>query len=118
MTGQEFIAFFDDKFYELHFHLPGVSPWKEICHEIIIISIYYGVCKQLICHGFRVRDNGKRMTAEKVGQIFKPFFTDKNCGTGLGLAISRNIIEHHRGTIAVESKEGEGTTFTIVLPGS
>ena len=65
-----------------------------------------------------VRDNGKGMTAEKVGQIFKPFFTDKNRGTGLGLAISRNIIEHHRGTIAVESKEGEGTTFTIVLPGS
>ena len=63
-----------------------------------------------------VRDNGKGMSAEKVGQIFKPFFTDKNRGTGLGLAISRNIIEHHHGTIAVESKEGEGTLFTIVLP--
>ena len=64
-----------------------------------------------------VRDNGKGMSAEKVGQIFKPFFTDKNRGTGLGLAISRNIIENHHGVIAVESKEGEGTTFTIVLPG-
>ena len=65
-----------------------------------------------------VRDNGKGMSAEKAGQIFKPFFTDKNRGTGLGLAISRNIIEHHHGTIAVKSKEGEGTTFTIVLPGA
>ncbi len=64
-----------------------------------------------------VRDNGKGMSAEKAEQIFKPFFSDKNRGTGLGLAISRNIIEHHHGTIAVESKEGEGTTFTIVLPG-
>jgi len=64
-----------------------------------------------------IRDNGKGMSAEKIEQIFRPFFTDKNRGTGLGLAISRNIIEQHHGTIAVESKEGEGTTFTIVLPG-
>jgi two-component system, NtrC family, sensor histidine kinase HydH len=64
-----------------------------------------------------VRDNGKGMSAEKLEQIFNPFFTDKNRGTGLGLAISRNIIEHHHGTIVVESIEGEGTTFTIVLPG-
>ncbi|MDD3813044.1 MAG: ATP-binding protein [Desulfocapsaceae bacterium] len=63
-----------------------------------------------------VRDNGKGMSAEKVEQIFKPFFSDKNRGTGLGLAISRNIIEHHHGSIGVESKEGEGTTFTIILP--
>lgn len=63
-----------------------------------------------------IRDNGKGMSAEKAEQIFKPFFTDKNRGTGLGLAISRNIIEHHHGTISVESKEGEGSIFTIVLP--
>jgi signal transduction histidine kinase len=63
-----------------------------------------------------VRDNGKGMPADKVEQIFKPFFTDKNRGTGLGLAISRNNIEQHHGTIAVESREGEGTMFTIVLP--
>jgi signal transduction histidine kinase len=63
-----------------------------------------------------IRDNGKGMSAEMTEQIFKPFFTDKNRGTGLGLAISRTIIEHHHGTISVESKEGEGTIFTIVLP--
>jgi signal transduction histidine kinase len=63
-----------------------------------------------------VRDNGKGMSADKAQQIFKPFFTDKNRGTGLGLAISRNNIEQHHGTIAVESREGEGTMFTIVLP--
>ena len=63
-----------------------------------------------------VRDNGKGMSAEMTEQIFKPFFTNKNRGTGLGLAISRNIIEHHHGTIGVESKEGEGTKFTIFLP--
>jgi signal transduction histidine kinase len=63
-----------------------------------------------------IRDNGTGMSAETAEQIFDPFFSDKSRGTGLGLAISRNIIEQHHGTIAVESKEGEGSTFTIVLP--
>jgi two-component system, NtrC family, sensor histidine kinase HydH len=63
-----------------------------------------------------IRDSGKGMSAEKLEHIFEPFFSDKNRGTGLGLAITRNIIEQHRGTIGVESKEGLGTTFTIVLP--
>ena len=63
-----------------------------------------------------IRDNGIGMSSEKVEQIFKPFFTDKNKGTGLGLAITRTIIDSHNGEIVVQSKEGEGTTFTITLP--
>ncbi|MGB3211876.1 MAG: ATP-binding protein [Desulforhopalus sp.] len=63
-----------------------------------------------------VRDTGIGMSAEKITQIFKPFFTDKNKGTGLGLAITKTIIENHNGEIAVESEEGEGTTITISLP--
>jgi signal transduction histidine kinase len=63
-----------------------------------------------------IRDTGKGMSPEKAEQIFEPFFSDKNRGTGLGLAITRNIIEQHHGIISVESREGEGTTFTIVLP--
>lgn len=63
-----------------------------------------------------IQDSGMGMSEEKVTEIFKPFFTDKNKGTGLGLAITRNIIEQHHGTISVNSKENEGTTFTITLP--
>jgi len=63
-----------------------------------------------------IRDSGKGMSAEKLEHIFEPFFSDKNRGTGLGLAITRNIIEQHHGSVSVESKEGLGTTFTIVLP--
>lgn len=66
----------------------------------------------------RVADNGIGMNEEKITQIFTPFFTDKNRGTGLGLAIAKNIIDKHQGRIEVESREGEGSTFVITLPGS
>jgi len=63
-----------------------------------------------------VTDTGEGMSLEKQGHIFTPFYTDKNRGTGLGLAIAKNIVDSHQGTITVDSKEGEGTTFTIALP--
>jgi len=63
-----------------------------------------------------VTDTGEGMSLEKQGHIFTPFYTDKNRGTGLGLAIVKNIVDSHQGTISVDSKEGEGTTFTIALP--
>ncbi len=62
-----------------------------------------------------VSDTGIGMSEEKLEQIFTPFFTDKNRGTGLGLAITRNIVEKHGGTIDVQSVEGAGTTFTVIL---
>jgi signal transduction histidine kinase len=63
-----------------------------------------------------ISDTGMGMNEEKRQKIFTPFYTDKNRGTGLGLAIVKNIIDSHHGTIEVQSEEGEGTTFTIVLP--
>jgi signal transduction histidine kinase len=62
-----------------------------------------------------ITDTGKGMPEELMEQIFTPFFTDKNRGTGLGLSISKNIIEKHGGSITVRSREGMGTTFTIIL---
>ena len=62
-----------------------------------------------------ISDTGVGMSAEKMEQIFTPFFTDKNRGTGLGLSISRNIVEKHGGSITVKSREGEGATFTVIL---
>lgn len=62
-----------------------------------------------------ITDTGEGMSEEVCRQIFKPFFTNKRKGTGLGLAIARGIIEKHKATIAVSSKEGAGSTFTIVM---
>ena len=63
-----------------------------------------------------ISDKGKGMSRENRGRVFEPFFTTKSGGNGLGLAIVYRIIEAHSGLIQVESRSGEGTTFTIHLP--
>jgi nitrogen-specific signal transduction histidine kinase len=63
-----------------------------------------------------VIDTGRGIPESDLSRIFDPFFTSKESGTGLGLAITHGIIEQHDGSIEVESKEGEGTTFRILLP--
>ncbi len=61
-------------------------------------------------------DNGVGIPAESLGRIFEPYHTTKARGTGLGLMIVQRIIQEHGGEIAVSSKEGEGTCFSITLP--
>jgi PAS domain S-box-containing protein len=66
-------------------------------------------------------DSGVGIPPENLPKIYDPFFTTKQIGqgTGLGLAVSYGIIQDHGGRIAVESRPGEGTCFTItLLPGS
>ena len=66
----------------------------------------------------RVSDNGYGISEASMKRIFEPFFTTKKGGkgTGLGLAIAEQVVEAHHGSIAVESKEGEGTTFFVEFP--
>jgi two-component system NtrC family sensor kinase len=63
-----------------------------------------------------VSDNGSGISQKHLDKIFDPFFTTKEHGTGLGLDITHGIIEQHDGMIAVESKEGKGTTFLVRIP--
>jgi signal transduction histidine kinase len=64
----------------------------------------------------RLSDNGPGIPAPIQGEVFQPFFTTKEEGTGLGLSIASQIIEQHGGFLDLVSKEGEGSTFVIVLP--
>ncbi|MDR7400916.1 MAG: ATP-binding protein [Armatimonadota bacterium] len=69
-----------------------------------------------------VSDTGRGIPAEDLPHVFERFYradrsrTRGSGGTGLGLAIARHIVEAHGGRIAVRSRPGEGTTFTVVLP--
>ncbi|HSQ78097.1 MAG TPA: ATP-binding protein, partial [Nitrospirota bacterium] len=63
-----------------------------------------------------IADTGQGISREHLAKIFDPFFTTKIGGTGLGLAIAYRIIEDHGGTIAVETEEGKGTKFRILIP--
>ena len=65
---------------------------------------------------FQIQDTGPGITEADIPYIFDPFFTTKKTGTGLGLAVTHRIIEEHKGSIEVESKPGEGTTFSVFLP--
>ncbi len=64
-----------------------------------------------------IEDTGVGIPDAIRNRIFDPFFTTKGVqSTGLGMSISYSIINHHKGTILVESEEGKGTIFTIQLP--
>ena len=64
----------------------------------------------------KISDNGQGIMENDLGKIFEPFYTTREKGTGLGLAIVNRIVEGHAGKIKVDSRSGEGTTFTIWLP--
>ncbi len=66
----------------------------------------------------QMADDGCGIEEKHLKHIFDPFFTTKPTGegTGLGLSVSYGIIKKHGGEIRVQSKPGEGSTFTVVLP--
>jgi len=65
----------------------------------------------------QIIDNGRGIDPGEMDRIFTPFYSSKgHKGTGLGLTVARKVCEEHRGRIQVQSKPGEGTTFTLILP--
>jgi len=63
-----------------------------------------------------VRDRGLGIAEEDKSRVFEPFFSNKAEGTGLGLYVTHSIVERHGGYIYVDSRHGEGATFTVYLP--
>jgi signal transduction histidine kinase/pSer/pThr/pTyr-binding forkhead associated (FHA) protein len=91
--------------------LDAVEPQKGL---IRVLGHYDAENKQCV---IEVIDNGVGIAPPMMEHMFELFHSTKgNRGTGLGLAVARKIVEEHDGSIAVKSKEGEGTTFTMRLP--
>ena len=83
--------------------------------EIRVATAYIPSSRQAT---IKIADNGYGIEGRHLQHIFDPFFTTKPTGegTGLGLSVSYGIIKKHGGEILVESRLGEGSTFTVVLP--
>jgi len=63
-----------------------------------------------------VEDSGCGISEENLTKIFDPYFTTRPSGSGLGLAVVHNIVEAHQGQITVQSRPGQGSRFTIIIP--
>ena len=98
----------------LKFHHPDRSPNVTITCDIA----RYQKGHEMV--DIQIEDNGigfDQKYADKIFTIFQRLHGKQEYeGTGIGLAVCRRIVEHHNGTIRVDSVEGEGTTFTIQLP--
>ena len=91
------------------------AAMKEGGGKLVICSYLSENHEQVIT---RVSDTGCGIPPENLEKIFEPFFTTKSGsgGTGLGLSITYGLVQDLGGEIDIESKVGEGTTFTIILP--
>jgi two-component system NtrC family sensor kinase len=88
---------------------------QSLPRKVSLTSRYDRAANAIRIH---VADNGPGIPEPVRNRIFEPYFTTKpvGMGTGVGLAVCLGIVEAHGGTVTVESRDGSGTTFTIVLP--
>lgn len=83
---------------------------KEKEHPKVILSADQSLDRKII---LKVADNGQGMTEEVMDKIFIPFFSTKKNGSGIGLSLCKQIVMLHKGTIQVQSREGQGTVFVM-----
>ena len=110
--------------------LPKIEADKDMIKEIFVNLAVNGIqameekrgilkVSTKETNGFievKFQDTGMGIKKENIPKIFNPFFTTKAQGMGVGLPICKRFVEIHNGSIKVESKEGEGSIFTVKLP--
>ncbi|WP_031485173.1 ATP-binding protein [Maridesulfovibrio frigidus] len=91
------------------------ASFKETSTKGIIDIKTYEESQYIVCE---ISDTGCGMSDDVLKNIFDPFYTTKEIGmgTGQGLSIALSIVNHHKGSLNVQSEIGSGTTFTIRLP--
>ncbi|MBM9515183.1 response regulator [Desulfogranum marinum] len=84
--------------------------------KVVVTILYVSESKRVVVE---ISDEGVGIPADSLTRIMDPFYTTKQAsgGTGLGLGITQRIIKQHGGTIEVQSTEGVGSTFSVLLPG-
>jgi signal transduction histidine kinase len=109
--GRVLMNLFNNAFYAVH-------EKKKNSGEGYEPTIFVSTKKLADTIEIRVQDNGMGISKSLIDKIFQPFFTTKPTGqgTGLGLSLSYDIIIAHGGELKVDTEEGKGATFTILLP--
>ncbi len=88
----------------------AIEATKDRPEAKISLSAYMGPNNKTI---IKVADNGTGMSKEVQEKIFIPFFSTKKNGSGIGLSLCKQIVMLHRGTIQIQSNEGQGTAFLL-----
>ena len=90
--------------------LNAIDALKNQQDPKMVLSAYSDSDNKLI---IKLADNGSGMSEDLLDKIFVPFFSTKKNGNGIGLSLCKQIMQVHKGTIAVQSKENEGTAFYL-----
>lgn len=93
--------------------LNGIQSVPKSRKPLIHIKMYVNELNEAV---IAFSDNGKGIPVDIRDKVFIPNFSTKYSGSGIGLALAKRGVEHAGGSIWFESKEGEGTTFFIILP--
>ena len=88
----------------------AIEAVKDSPDPTIILSASSSPSKKIL---IKVSDNGLGMSEEVADKIFIPFFSTKKNGSGIGLSLCKQIMMLHKGNITVQSREGEGTAFSL-----
>ncbi len=107
---QNGFAAIKSKFLECSEEHAGIA--EDFMPGKIILGTFIKDDKYIITIG----DNGCGMNEETLSRIFEPYFTTKANGTGLGMTMAYKIIKEFGGEIQVQSRQGEGSVFSIILP--
>ena len=113
--GRVILNLLNNAFYAVHEKSAAVNAMADEKFEpIVSVSTKNFGYKVVIS----ITDNGNGIPQKVVDKIFQPFFTTKPVGqgTGLGLSLSYDIVKAHGGELRVETKEGEGSEFILIIP--
>jgi nitrogen fixation/metabolism regulation signal transduction histidine kinase len=88
----------------------AIEAVKDSPDPTIILSASSSPSRKIL---IKVSDNGLGMSEEVADKIFIPFFSTKKNGSGIGLSLCKQIMMLHKGNITVQSREGEGTAFSL-----
>lgn len=120
-VGRVFLNLINNAFYAVHEKAKSASPSEDYKPTVIVKTRSIMSSSPLLAGQTGVEisvfDNGSGIPDSIKEKIFQPFFTTKptGSGTGLGLSLSYDIAKAHGGELKVNSKEGEGTEFTLSL---